>query len=86
GSMDALFSSRNVEHLYPHEMPVAFGEFHKVLAEDGFAIITCPDLKSVAALVFRGLGWFLKLGALRVAGGVDLNSARTAGSIAAIRT
>ena len=51
GSMDALFSSHNVEHLYPHEVPVAFAEFHRVLKEDGFAIITCPDLQSVAALV-----------------------------------
>ena len=51
GSMDALFSSHNVEHLYPHEVPVAFGEFFRVLNDDGFAIITCPDLQSVAALI-----------------------------------
>jgi predicted SAM-dependent methyltransferase len=51
GSMDALFSSHNVEHLYPHEVSVAFREFHRVLNDDGFAIITCPDLQSVAALV-----------------------------------
>ena len=51
GSMDALFSSHNVEHLYPHEVPVAFGEFHRVLNDDGFAVITCPDLQSVAALI-----------------------------------
>ena len=50
-SMDALFSSHNVEHLYPYEVPVAFAEFHRVLKEDGFAIITCPDLQSVAALI-----------------------------------
>jgi predicted SAM-dependent methyltransferase len=51
GSMDALFSSHNVEHLYPHEVPIAFGEFSRVLNSDGFAIITCPDLQSVAALI-----------------------------------
>ena len=51
GSMDALFSSHNVEHLYPHEVPVAFAEFHRILNDDGFAIITCPDLQSVAALI-----------------------------------
>lgn len=51
GSMDALFSSQNIEHLYPHEVPVAFAEFHRVLKEDSFAIITCPDIQSVAALV-----------------------------------
>ena len=51
GSIDALCSSHNVEHLYPHEVPIAFGEFHRVLKDDGFAIITCPDLQSVAALI-----------------------------------
>lgn len=51
GSMDALFSSHNVEHLYPHEVGVAFREFNRVLNDDGFAIITCPDLQSVAALI-----------------------------------
>ena len=51
GSMDALFSSHNVEHLYPHEVPVAFSEFLRVLKDDGFAVITCPDLQSVARLI-----------------------------------
>ena len=50
-SMDAVFSSHNIEHLYPHEVPVALGEFLRVLKPDGFAVITCPDLKSVCALV-----------------------------------
>jgi hypothetical protein len=51
GSVDAIFSSHNLEHLYPHEVPVAFGEFLRVLAPDGFLVATCPDLKSVCALV-----------------------------------
>lgn len=51
GSMDAIFSSHNIEHLYPHEVPVALSEFHRVLRSDGFAIITCPDLQSVCQLV-----------------------------------
>lgn len=50
-SMDALFSSHNIEHLYPHEVPVALAEFRRVLKPDGFAVITCPDLQSVCALV-----------------------------------
>lgn len=50
-SVDAVFSSHNIEHLYPHEVPVALAEFLRVLRPDGFAIITCPDLKSVCALV-----------------------------------
>ncbi|WP_395827020.1 class I SAM-dependent methyltransferase [Elstera sp.] len=51
GSMDALFSSHNIEHLYPHEVSVALAEFRRVLTPNGFAVITCPDLKSVCALV-----------------------------------
>ena len=54
GSMDALFSSHNIEHLYPHEVPSALSEFFRVLSGDGFAVITCPDLKSVAELVVEG--------------------------------
>ena len=51
GSVDAIFSSHNIEHLYPFEVPVALAEFLRVLAPEGFAVITCPDLQSVAALV-----------------------------------
>lgn len=53
-SVDAIFSSHNIEHLYPHEVPVALGEFLRVLKPDGFAVITCPDLQSVCALVAEG--------------------------------
>lgn len=51
GSVDALFSSHNIEHLYPHEVPVALAEFRRVLRPEGFLVITCPDLKSVCSLV-----------------------------------
>lgn len=50
-SVDAVYSSHNIEHLYPHEVPVALAEFKRVLKDDGFAVLTCPDLKSVAALI-----------------------------------
>lgn len=51
GSVDAIFSSHNIEHLYPHEVPLALKEFLRVLKDDGFAVITCPDLQSVCALI-----------------------------------
>ena len=51
GSVDAIFSSHNIEHLYPHEVPVALAEFLRVLKPDGFVVITCPDLQAVCALV-----------------------------------
>lgn len=42
-SVDDIFSSHNIEYLYPHEVPVALAEFLRVLKSDGFLIITCPD-------------------------------------------
>lgn len=50
-SIDAIFSSHNIEHLYPHEVPLALAEFRRVLKPEGFLVITCPDLQSVCALV-----------------------------------
>lgn len=50
-SVHALFSSHNLEHLYPHEIPIALAEFRRVLYPEGFAVITCPDLQSVCALI-----------------------------------
>ena len=50
-SVDAIFSSHNIEHLYPHEVPLALREFLRVLKDDGFLVVTCPDLQSVCALI-----------------------------------
>lgn len=53
GSFDAIFSSHNIEHLYPHEVGIALQEFHRVLNDDGFVMLTCPDLQSVCQLVAK---------------------------------
>ena len=50
-SVDAIFSSHNIEHLYPHEVPIALAEFLRVLKSDGFLVVTCPDLQEVCRLV-----------------------------------
>jgi len=50
-SVDAIFSAHNIEHLYPHEVPGALAEFKRVLKPDGFIVVTCPDLQSVASLI-----------------------------------
>lgn len=47
GSVDAVYSSHNIEHLYPHEVPIALAEFFRVLKPDGFVVLTCPDLQSL---------------------------------------
>lgn len=51
GTVQGIFSSHNIEHLYPHEVGVAFAEFIRVLSEDGFCVITCPDLRSVCQMI-----------------------------------
>lgn len=50
-SVDAIFSSHNIERLYPHKVLLALREFARVLRPNGYAVITCPDLQSVAKLV-----------------------------------
>jgi SAM-dependent methyltransferase len=53
-SHDAIYSAHNLEHLYPHEVPLALREFRRVLRPDGFALIVLPDLQAVAQLVSDG--------------------------------
>lgn len=53
-SMDAVYSSHNLEHLYAHEVPIALREFHRVLKPEGFAVVTCPDLQAACAEVAAG--------------------------------
>lgn len=50
-SVDAIYSRHNIEYLYPHEVPLALAEFRRVLKPDGFAVIACTDLQSVAAMI-----------------------------------
>jgi hypothetical protein len=45
-----------LEHLFAHQVPSALSEFLRILKPSGFALITCPDLEAVAALIVeRGL-------------------------------
>ena len=52
-SIDAIYSAHNIEHLFEFEVDVAFSEFYRVLKNDGFLIILCPDLISVCKLVIE---------------------------------
>jgi predicted SAM-dependent methyltransferase len=51
GSYDAIFSSHNIEHLHPFDVMIALGEFKRVLKDDGFLILTCPDLQGACELI-----------------------------------
>jgi SAM-dependent methyltransferase len=53
-SVDAVWSSHNLEHVYSHEVPVALREFFRVLRPAGVALITVPDLQYVAKSIAKG--------------------------------
>ena len=53
GSVDAVYSSHNIEYIFPHEVPIALKEFYRVLKDDGIVVITCPDLQAVCELVAK---------------------------------
>jgi len=53
-SVDAVYSSHNIEHLFPHEVPKALAEFYRVLGKDGVLVITCPDLRAACRWVAEG--------------------------------
>ena len=51
GSVDAIYSSHNIEHVYPHEVSIVLKEFHRVLKDDGIVVLHCPDLQAVCEVV-----------------------------------
>jgi SAM-dependent methyltransferase len=50
-SVDAVWSSHNLEHLDHHEVPAALTEFLRVLKPGGLLLLALPDLQRVAELV-----------------------------------
>lgn len=53
-SMDALYSSHNIEHVHSYQVLSVLKEFRRVLKDDGFAVITCPDLQSLGEAISAG--------------------------------
>ncbi|CAA7623933.1 methyltransferase domain-containing protein [Magnetospirillum sp. SS-4] len=51
GSVDALFSANNLEHVHFCEVAGVVREFARVVRDGGFAVITVPDLQAIARLV-----------------------------------
>ena len=50
-SYDAVYSSHNIEHVYPYEVNIALKEMYRVLNDTGFVVITCPDLQEVSKFI-----------------------------------
>lgn len=51
GVADAVWAGHCIEHLYQHEIALAFAEIHRILKADGVAIISVPDVQTVAQYV-----------------------------------
>lgn len=50
-SMDAVFSSHCIEHLYLDQAVPALQEWKRVLKPDGFLLLVCPDLQAAAEMI-----------------------------------
>jgi len=47
GPFDVVYSSHSLEHLAPHDVARALGEFRRVLRDGGSAVVVVPDLEGV---------------------------------------
>ena len=47
GPFDMVYSCHSLEHLMPHDVGIALGEFHRVLRPGGIAVVFVPDLEDV---------------------------------------
>ena len=48
GSVDAVWSSHCLEHLFLYQVGKAVAETHRILADDGFWCVMVPDLQAIA--------------------------------------
>jgi predicted SAM-dependent methyltransferase len=53
-SVDALYSSHNIEHVYYHQVLDVLKEFKRVTKPNGFCVITCPDMQTIAKFMAEG--------------------------------
>jgi SAM-dependent methyltransferase len=53
-SVDAVWSSHNLEHVFAHEVPLVMQEFFRVLRPNGEVLLCTPDLQIVARTIASG--------------------------------
>lgn len=54
GSMDAVYTTHTLEHLYPLEVKKTLEEYARVLAPEGFLVLGVPDLQAAAQEIAEG--------------------------------
>ena len=47
GPFDAIYTCHTLEHIYPHQLPIALREFRRVLTDDGFVLSFVPNLEGL---------------------------------------
>jgi SAM-dependent methyltransferase len=47
GAFRSAYCCHALEHLYPHEVPIALGEFYRVLEPGGSLLLFVPDLEGL---------------------------------------
>lgn len=52
-SVDAIWCSHSLEHLYGHEVVPALAECRRILKPDGFALITSPDVMAIMRVILE---------------------------------
>ncbi len=52
-SVDAVWTSHSLEHIFAHEVPIALNEFYRVLRPKGHVLIRLPDLEKAADLLVK---------------------------------
>lgn len=50
-SVDAIYTSKSLVHLFFYEVPLALNEFRRVLKAEGFVVINCHDIQAICALI-----------------------------------
>ena len=50
-SFNAVFSSHDIEHVFAHEVSIMLRGFLRILNNDGFFVVNCPNLIPVARLI-----------------------------------
>ena len=68
-SVDAVHSAYNIDHIYPHEVPIALAEFYRVLKDDGFVVRRCPDIQKICEAVVQDklLDTYYEINGLKIA-------------------
>ena len=53
-SVDAIFSSHNIEHIFIHEVVPTLEGWHRILRPGGVLDLRCPDIAPACKAIFEG--------------------------------